>query len=158
MYGTPDVTLTLKQKGYASAILVLAASAAIWLFASRWTPDEAANAQHFHQAMLEVRSAIAYANERGGMITPRERAYLASRYEAAARHAALVHDNVLAKLHPKLPRAWREAFLPSTHFYIRAFKDEDRDLARHAGQIQDNWIRWLKLNGPQLDIPPAPEE
>lgn len=152
------MTLTLKHKTYAAVSLVLVVSMAAWMFVSRWTPDEAANAQHFHHAMLEVRGAIAYANERGGMITPSERSYLAGRYEAAAAHAVLVRDDVLAKLHPKLPKAWQEAFLPSTNFYVRAFKDEDRDLARHAGQIQDNWVRWLKLNGQQLDIPAAPQE
>lgn len=152
------MTLSLKHKAYAASALALLTGISVWLFVSRWTPDEVANAQHFHQAMLEVRGAIAYANERGGMITPSERTYLAGRYQAAARHAALVKDDVLAKLHPKLPKAWQEAFLPSTNFYVRAFKDEDRDLARHAGRIQDNWVRWLNLNGPQLDIPPAPEE
>lgn len=151
------MTLTTKHKAYGAGVAALILAAGAWMFLSRWTPEEAANAQHFNQAMLEVRGAIAYANERGGMITPSERAYLASRYEAAAEQAALVDDAVLAKLHPKLPKAWREAFLPSTNFYIRAFKDEDRDLARHAGKIQDDWIRWLNLNSPQLDIPPAPD-
>lgn len=151
------MTLTTKHKAYGAGVAAFILAAGAWMFLTRWTPEEAANAQHFNQAMLEVRGAIAYANERGGMITPSERAYLASRYEAAAAQAALVDDAVLAKLHPKLPKAWREAFLPSTNFYIRAFKDEDRDLARHAGKIQDDWIRWLNLNSPQLDIPPAPD-
>lgn len=151
------MTLTFKHKAYGAGATTLVVALTAWMFFSRWTPDEAANAQHFNQAMLEVRGAIAYANERGGMITPSERDYLANRYEAAAGHAVLVREDVLAKLHPKLPKAWVEAFLPSTNFYIRAFRDEDRDLARHAGQIQDNWIRWLKLNGPQLDLPPAPD-
>lgn len=151
------MSLTLQHKAIGIAALAIALSVSAWLFLSRWTPDEAANAQHFNRAMLEVRGAIAYANERGGMITPSEREYLAGRYEAAAEHAKLVREDVLAKLHPKLPKIWREAFLPSTNFYVRAFRDEDRDLARHAGQIQDNWIRWLKLNGTQVDLPPAPE-
>lgn len=150
------MNLTKQHKAYAGAALIFVIGIAAWSFLTRWTPDEAANAQHFTQAMLEVRGAIAYANERGGMITPSDTQYLIGRYEAAAEQAALVRDDVLTKLHPKLPKAWREAFLPSTNFYVRAFKDGDRDLARHAGLIQDNWVRWLQLNGQQLDVPPAP--
>ena len=128
-----------------------------WLYLTRWTPDEATNAQHFNQALLEVRGAIAYANERGGMIGPTDTEYLIERYEVAAGHAAQVTDPVLDKLHPKLEKIWREAFLPSTNLYLRALKDQDRDLARYAGLLQDDWVRWLQMNGQNLDIPDPPE-
>ena len=134
----------------------LALMAGVWLYLARWTNDEAANAQHFNQAMLEVRGAIAYANERGGLIGPTDTKYLIGRYQTAADHAAQVTDPVLDKLHPKLNKIWREAFLPSTNLYLRALKDQDRDLARYAGLLQDDWVRWLQLNGQNLDIPDPP--
>lgn len=149
--------ITLKQyrlHGLAVSLALLAIGS--WMFLTRWTPDEAANAQHFRQAMLEVRAAIAYANERGGMITPSDAEFLIGRYGVAADHAKQVTDPVLDKINSKLPKVWREIFLPSTNLYLRALKDQDRDLARHAGLLQDDWVRWLQLNGQSLDVPDAP--
>ena len=142
---------------HGAALSLAALTLGSWLYLTRWTPDEAANAQHFNQALLEVRGAIAYANEHGGMIGPSETEYLIGRYEVAAGHAAQVTEPVLNKLHPRLDKIWQEAFLPSTNLYLRALKDQDRDLARYAGLLQDDWVRWLQMNGQKLDIPDPPE-
>ena len=91
------------------------------------------------------------------MIGPTDTEFLIGRYEVAASHATKVTDSVLDKLHPKLNKIWREAFLPSTNLYLRALKDQDRDLARYAGLLQDDWVRWLQMNGQNLDIPEPPE-
>ncbi|MFL2769960.1 MAG: hypothetical protein ACJZ9F_03020 [Rhodospirillaceae bacterium] len=135
------------------ACFLVLITAAVWIFMDRWTPDEVTNAQHFRKAMLEVRGAIAYANGQGGIIDPAATEILISRYTAAAEHAGKVTNSVIAKLHPKLKKIWLEAFVPSTNLYLRALQDQDRDLARYAGQLQDDWIRWLQLNGQDLDIP-----
>lgn len=145
-----------QRKRIAIAAVIGLAALSSWLFLTRWTPDQATNAQHFQQALLEVRSAIAYANERGGMIDPSDTEYLIASYQRAIDHANQVEPEVLLKIHSKLDKIWIEAFLPSTNFYIRALKDQDRDLARRAGLLQDDWVRWLQLNGQNLDIPPAP--
>ena len=144
------------QKRIAIALIVGLLGISAWLFLTRWTPEQAANAQHFQQALLEVRSAIAYANERGGMIDPSDTEYLIASYKRAIDHANKVEPDVLAKINRKLDKIWTEAFLPSTNFYIRALKDQDRDLARRAGLLQDDWVRWLQLNGQTLDVPPSP--
>lgn len=145
---------TTRIYGIVAFLAVLALGA--WLFLSRWTPEEAVNAQHFQQAMLEVRDAIAYANERGGMIDPSATENLIGRYSVAAEHAVQVTDQALNKLHPNLNKVWHEVFLPSTHLYLRAFKNQDLDLAHHASLLQDDWVRWLRLNGHNLDIPDPP--
>jgi hypothetical protein len=150
------LTLSPKQKqigvGAFAAITIIGA----WLFYSRWTPEDAANAQHYHVAMLEVREAIAYANDKGGLIDPTDAQYLLDRYGIAAQEAELVRDDVLSKLHSKLPDAWHDLFVPSTQIYVRALRDQDRDLARQASLLQDDWVRWLRLNGHQIKVPPAP--
>ena len=135
------------------AISLAALAVGIWLLVNRWTPDEIENAQHFRQAMLEIRGAIAYANEQGGLIDPTGAEFLIGRYSAAAEQAGKVTDPVLDKMHYKLVKIWHEAFLPSTNLYLRALKDQDRDLARYAGLLQDDWVRWLQMNGQNLDIP-----
>ena len=150
------MTLTLIHKRIAGGVLLALLALGTWLFLTSWTEEEAANAQHFHQAMLEVRAAIAFANERGGLIDPSDADFLIGRYDFAAKQAALVQDDVLRKLHSKLPRAWHDLFVPSTQIYIRALRDQDRQLARQASQLQDDWVRWLRLNGQNLDVPPPP--
>ncbi len=144
-----------KLTGIAASLAAVVLGA--WLFLNRWTPEESANAQHFRQAMLEIRGAIAYANERGGLIDPSDTEFLIGRYETAAGHALQVTDPVLDKVHPRLTKIWHEVFLPSTNLYLRALKDQDRDLARHAGLLQDDWVRWLQQNGHKLNIPDRPE-
>ncbi len=148
--------MSQQHRRYALIALAGVIAAIGWLYATRWTPEDAENAQHFQQALLEVRSAIVYANDRGGMITPSDTEYLIANYQRAIDHANQVKPDVLVKIHPKLEKIWTEAFLPSTNFYIRALKDQDRDLARRAGLLQDDWVRWLQLNGQNLDVPPVP--
>ena len=147
-----------QYRAHGIAALLAALAFGGWLYVTRWTSDEVANAQHFRQAMLEVRGAIAYANELGGMIDPTATDYLIGRYSVAVDHAKRVTDPVLDKLHPDLNKIWYEVFLPSTNFYLRALKDQDRDLARNAGLLQDDWVRWLQLNGQGLDIPDPPSD
>jgi hypothetical protein len=150
------MSLTRRHKQYGAATTAAIVGLGLWLFLTRWTSDEAANAQHFQQAMLEVREAIAYANERGGMIDPSDADYLIDRYKFAAEQAELVSDDVLKKLHPRLTKAWRDIFVPSTKLYLRALKDQNRDLARQASLLQDDWVRWLRFNGQNVDVPPPP--
>ena len=140
--------------GAAAAVGSIAVVA--WLFLGQWTAEEAANAQHFNQAMLEIRAAIEYSNDRKGLIDPSDTSYLIDRYQYAADQADMVKDATLEKLHPKLLKIWHDTFLPSTKLYLRALKDQDRDLARTASLLQDDWIRWLRMNGQSLDVPPPP--
>ncbi|MDG2243138.1 MAG: hypothetical protein P8L66_06550 [Rhodospirillaceae bacterium] len=150
------MTFSQKQKqiglGAFAALIIIG----VWLFYNRWTREDAANAQHYRVAMLEVREAIFYANDKGGLINPNDVQYLLDRYSIAVQEAELVRDDVLSKLHSKLPDAWHDLFVPSTQIYVRALRDQDRDLARQAGLLQDDWVRWLRLNGHQIKVPPAP--
>jgi hypothetical protein len=148
--------VTVRRKLIFAGVAALVVAVGGWLYLTRWTPEDAENAQHFQQALLEVRSAIVYANDRGGMLEPSDARFLIGSYERAAEHAAQVRADVLVKIHPDLEEIWTEAFLPSTNFFRRAMIDQDRDLARRAGLLQDDWVRWLQLNGHQLDVPDAP--
>ena len=145
-----------KYQLHGIAASAVALTLGLWLYANRWTSAEAALAQHFNQALLEVRHAIAYTNDRGGLLDPTDTDLLIGRYESARDHAAQVTEPVLDKLHPQLAKVWNETFLPSTNLFIRALRDQDRDLARHAGLLQDDWVRWLQKNGHRLDIPAQP--
>lgn len=149
--------MTNRRKVIVAGVAVVAVVAGAWLYLTRWTVDDAENAQHFQQALLEVRSAIVYANDRGGMLAPSDAEFLIGSYERASEHAAQVRPEVLKKIHPDLEEIWTEAFLPSTNFFRRAMIDQDRDLARRAGLLQDDWVRWLQLNGHRLDVPPPPD-
>ncbi|MEQ8508890.1 MAG: hypothetical protein RIB43_07795 [Rhodospirillaceae bacterium] len=150
------MALSAKSKVIGAAAAISSIAIATWLFLSQWTVEEAANAQYYHQAMLEVRAAIEYSNERKGLIDPSDTTYLIDRYQYAADQAELVEDATLEKLHPKLLKVWHDTFLPSTKLYLRALKDQDRDLARNASLLQDDWIRWLRFNGHKVDVPPPP--
>ena len=152
------MTLNRQQKHAGLAALATTLTAGFWVLFHQWDPADAANAQHYHKAMLEVREAISYANAKGGMIDAGDAKYLVGRYEEATRQASLVHDHVLAKLHSDLPVAWHDLFVPSTQVYIRALQSQDRQLARQASLLQDDWVRWLRLNGHQLEVPRAPSE
>ncbi len=150
------MNLSRQQKYTGLAALSATVLTGLWMLLTQWEPADAANAQHYHQAMLEVREAIAYANNKGGIIDPSDAIYLVGRYEEAARQASLVRDDVLAKLHSDLPEAWHDLFVPSTQIYIRALTSQDRQLARQASQLQDDWVRWLRLNGHQVEVPRPP--
>jgi hypothetical protein len=74
-------------------------------------------------------------------------------YERADQSARAVSDAVLAKIHDDLPEVWRDRFCRSVMMYVGALKTQDRDGARQAALLQDDWYRWYGRHKLDLDLP-----
>lgn len=120
----------------------------------RWSDDELRQARQLQSAMYDVLAAIGLVNRFGGALAPEATAQVQALYEKAAEAAGHVDDTVLAKVHEDLPAVWRDKFRKSTDSYIAAMKMRDRDEARRASILQDDWIRWYNQNKPAMNLPP----
>lgn len=124
-----------------------------FLIVNRWPADEIAKARNMYNATLEVEAAVGYVRRRGGAIDEAQAADLLAYYQRALTFAEPVDDIVLARLHPELPQVWRQAFLRSTRLYLDALQTFDRDAARQASLVQDDWFRWYAMHSGELNMP-----
>ncbi|MBM3513889.1 MAG: hypothetical protein FJX59_09255 [Alphaproteobacteria bacterium] len=146
--------LTPRQKlvfgGLWTIALVIVAA---FLWSLRWSPGEIEQARAAYAAILEVEAANGFVRRRGGAIDDLQADELKIYYQRASELSAKAGDDVLRRVHADLPEIWHGAFLRSTRFYLDAIAKLDRDGAREASLIQDDWFRWYNLHRGELDIP-----
>jgi hypothetical protein len=136
--------------GLAVALLL---AAGVFSFFSRWTAAEIAEARQFQAAIYDVEAANGLIRRHGGALEPEPARQVLALYERAAAAAQAVSVPVLAKIHDDLPEQWRDRFQKSVTMYIGALKAEDRDGARQAALLQDEWHRWYGSHRDALDLP-----
>jgi len=153
------LTRNLSRRSAAIAIVCLALLAAGFFAAlpSRWSEDDLRQIQSLQAAMVDVRAAIGLVNSRGGALEPSHADEVLKFYERALFEAGSVDDALLRKVHGGLPEVWRTKLQRSTEIYISALKQRDRDLARQASLLQDDWIRWYNLHHKEMRFP-APDD
>lgn len=146
--------LTKRQRHMLGGAWVLAALMMVgFLVSLRWSDADVAEARAMYSATLEVEAAVGYVRRRGGAINEDQAGELRAYYERALALAAPVSDRVLTRIHPELPKVWRENFLRSATQYVDATRVFDRDAAREASLIQDDWFRWYAMHKAELNLP-----
>ncbi|MCB2107588.1 MAG: hypothetical protein KDE14_07810 [Rhodobacteraceae bacterium] len=137
----------------AGGIAAIAAATAWYL--THWSDAEIEQVRNLQSAIFDVQMAIDYVNRRGGALDPEQTREVLAYYQHAQARAADISDEVLARVHTDLPRVWPEIFRRSTELYVGALENSNRDRARDAALLQDNWIRWYNLNKRKMSIPRA---
>ncbi|MDX2224683.1 MAG: hypothetical protein SFV21_18160 [Rhodospirillaceae bacterium] len=125
------------------------------LVLNTWSDQEIDQVRNLQAAIYDVQAAIGTVNRLGGAIDPAQADTVAALYEKAASAAAQVDAAVLARVHDELPEVWRDKFRKSTDMYVGAIRAHDRDGARQAALLQDDWIRWYNKNKRDMNIPDA---
>ena len=127
----------------------------------RWAPWEKESIAHFIRAMSRARDAMnSYASLiRRGSCTPVNIEIAVSIPMTEARDAAgLARPEVLAKLHPDLPRVWRETFMKvvgMNAIWTMAGQPPffDETLRRQLVDLDHEWDQWWASHRRDLDIP-----
>jgi hypothetical protein len=127
----------------------------------RWPPQEKEAIAHFIRAMSRARDAMnTYASlSRQGSDTPVNIELAVSIPMTEARDAAgLARVEVLAKLHPDLPRVWRETFMQVVGLnaiWTMAGQPPffDLTLRRQLVDLDHEWDQWWASHRCNLDIP-----
>jgi hypothetical protein len=127
----------------------------------RWAPWEKESIAHFIRAMSRARDAMnGYASLiRRGNYTPVNIEIDVSVPMTEARDAAgLARPEVLAKLHPDLPRVWRETFMKvvgMNAIWTMAGQPPffDETLRRQLVDLDHEWDQWWATHRRDLDIP-----
>ena len=127
----------------------------------RWAPWEKESIAHFIRAMSRARDAMnSYASLiRRGNYTPVNIEIAVSVPMTEARDAAgLARPEVLAKLHPDLPRVWRQTFMKvvgMNAIWTMAGQPPffDATLRRQFVDLDHEWDQWWASHRRDLDIP-----
>lgn len=127
----------------------------------RWALWEKESIAHFIRAMSRARDAMnGYASLiRRGNYTPVNIEIAVSVPMTEARDAAgLARPEVLAKLHPDLPRVWRETFMQvvgMNAIWTMAGQPPffDETLRRQLVDLDHEWDQWWASHRRDLDIP-----
>jgi hypothetical protein len=128
---------------------------AVPLALPQWSADQLQQAQNLQLAIYDVQAAVGLVKRYGGALAPEATEQVLALYERAASNAINIDEALLAKVHEDLPEVWRGAFRKSTDIYVLALKNRDRDAARQAALLQDDWLRWYSKNKSDLNLPPA---
>lgn len=146
--------LTRRQRiGFAALWVTAIAMLGAFIASLGWSEADIAEARRMYSAALEVEAAVGYVRRRGGAIDEDQAGELRGYYERALELAEPVGDDVLTRIHPELPEVWHNAFLRSARIYVEATTVFDRDAAREASLIQDDWFRWYATHKAELDLP-----
>jgi hypothetical protein len=127
----------------------------------RWALWEKESIAHFLRAMSRARDAMnSYASLiRRGNDTPVNIEIAVSVPMTEARDVAgLARPEVLAKLHPDLPRVWRQTFMKvvgMNAIWTMAGQPPffDETLRRQLVDLDDEWDQWWASHRRDLDIP-----
>jgi hypothetical protein len=127
----------------------------------RWVPWEKQSIAHFIRAMSRARDAMnSYASlTRQGNCTPVNIEIAVSIPMTEARDAAeLARPEVLTKLHPDLPRVWRQTFMQvvgMNAIWTMAGRPpfSDDTLRRQLVDLDHEWDQWWASHRRDLDIP-----
>jgi hypothetical protein len=127
----------------------------------RWAPWEKESIAHFIPAMSRAREAMNNyaALVRRGNSTPVIIEIAVSIPMTEARDAAgLARPEVLAKLHPDLPRVWRQTFMQivgMNALWTVAGQPPffDETLRRQLVDLDHEWDQWWASHRRDLDIP-----
>ena len=127
----------------------------------RWALWEKESIAHFIRAMSRERDAMnSYASLiRQGNYTPVNIEIAVSVPMTEARDAAgLARPEVLAKLHPDLPRVWQQTFMQivgMNAFWTMAGQPPffDEALRRQLVDLEHEWDQWWAAHRRDLDIP-----
>jgi hypothetical protein len=133
------------------ALAALTIGTAVYL--RQWSDEERAQAEAFQAAVHDVEAAVGLVRRRGGALDPEATQQVLALYEKAAADAKSVSDPVLARIHRELPLVWRDVFRKSTAMYVGALSAHDRDGARQAALLQDDWFRWYGQHRDKLSLP-----
>jgi hypothetical protein len=127
----------------------------------RWSPGEKETIAHFIRAISRARDAMnSYASlSRPGDCAPVNIEIAVGIPMTEARDAAgLARPEVLAKLHPDLPRVWRQTFMQVVGMnavWTMAGQPPffDETLRRQLMDLNHEWDQWWASHRRDLDIP-----
>lgn len=112
------------------------------------TPQEMKEINHFKKAQTSFLDASRYLKELaketvlvGSMSEDERNTYIKMLVETLTE-AKSVSDPTLAKIHPKLPTAFRSIFIPCIENNLSGFRDFDPKASVQGTVLHNEWIDW----------------
>jgi hypothetical protein len=112
------------------------------------TSQESEEVKHFRKAQalfIEANRCLNKLIDRDSLVGSRgedERNACIKMLTDTLADAKLVDDNVLTKIHPKLPQAYRSIFIPCIENQLRGLRDVDPRASIQGAVLNDKWIDW----------------
>ena len=125
--------------------------------ASKLTIDqEKAELEHFWQAHKHYLDAMRYLAKMTegdylvGTFTEKERDTLLAKFSNTLKHAELISEEVLKKIHPQLPKAYHLIFIPCMQNLTKAWSDGDPYASIEGDVLDGIWRDWYNSNRKQF--------
>lgn len=105
-------------------------------------------AKNFRQAQKLFIDANRYINKITfgdsivGSFSEGERNTYINKLSSALKNAKLVSDSTLYKLHPKLPEAYQDIFIPCIEKVLKGFIQSDPNISLEGQMLNDAWVDW----------------
>ena len=147
----------LVQAFVVGGVVIGCVASVLWLprsLPAGWTAEEVENVPHLTASLDEDREATQIGNDGGpGFISPEVFRKILEHKGAAARHARLVRDEVLAKAHPDLPEHFRQEYQRSLELFAEALGTGDNAKFAESGNLHDHWVDWWNDNRKYIRVP-----
>lgn len=124
------------------------------LQAQDFTWLERRNARHFVDALEHTLSGIRVSNEGGpGALSEEDRRTILGHWREALESGGKVRNEVLQKIHPQLPRAFRDLWQRGLSLSVRNLEVGDLQAEIVGSRLMDRWGAWYTRHRDQLRVP-----
>ncbi len=123
----------------------------------QWTEDELRGIRHMLASFDAQQKAVRLANQGGPLtsLSVQEYTEMVKSLREALRHAGLVTEETLARVHPSMPHQFRDVFQKALDLKVRNLTQKNGDF---VGEIQgnalmDSWADWHNANSARFRFP-----
>lgn len=123
----------------------------------KWSAEERANIEHYRHSNEANNDAVRILNAGSAFsrVTPAEQARISDLQKTALAEAKEVRDDVLAKVHPDLPRHYRSEYQKSLELDIESWESGQLQETVEATTLHDKWVDWHNANKEGFHFPAA---
>jgi hypothetical protein len=121
-----------------------------------WTQEEKENLAHFIRAAAAAKKAriMAEGCKKKGQLSPTDAARIGELFTEAVDEGKLVRDDVLAKVHPDLPKTYREKYITCLTLALKIVSGRgDAQEADTMVRLNGEWDRWILAHEKEMRFP-----
>ena len=124
-----------------------------------WSAEERENLGHLFASQRANGRVADIVSTGGREVAPEAVREIVAVNTEALSEARLVRDDVLKKLHPALPLAFRQLYVRSLELFLESFEEESDTKASRSATLHAEWVAWWEENRkwfrpPDAESPP----
>lgn len=111
-----------------------------------WSAEERENLGHLFASQRANQRVADIVSTGGREVAPEAVGEIVALNTEALSEARLVRDDVLKKLHPALPLAFRQLYVRSLELFVESFEEESDTKSSRSATLHAEWVAWWEEN------------